>query len=190
MSATPTGTRSPPTPAKPPSRSNRGNGRPPASAEPATSDCASRSAGSRTQAATGTPGPRLSTPRHSSAATSTRARSAPSDAPGAASCGNAGATTPHTTPRDTAHYSATSPSPSRPRRAPCPTSPPPSGWPAPLSPNGRPARAERAALIGHHRCCLDQPPGEGLQRLPPLEGLVKTSLSRRVVRCRLSGNRT
>ena len=45
-------------------------------------------------------------------------------------------------------------------------------------------------LIGHHRCCLDQPPGEGLTRLPPVEGLVKTSLSRRVVRCRLSGNRT
>ena len=141
----PTATRSPPTPAKPPSRSSRGNGRPPASAEPATSDCASRSAGSRTQAATGTPGPRLSTPRHASAVTSTRARSGPSDAPGAASCGNAGATTPHTTPRDTAHYSATSPSPSQPRRAPCPTSPPPSGWPAPLSPNGRP-QAEREAL--------------------------------------------
>jgi len=51
-------------------------------------------------------------------------------------------------------------------------------------------RAEREALIGHHRCCLDQPPGEGLTRLPPVEGLVKTSLSRRVVRCRLSGNRT
>ena len=31
------------------------------------------------------------------------------------------------------------------RRARCPTSPPPSGWPAPLSPNGRP-QAERAAL--------------------------------------------
>jgi AraC-like DNA-binding protein len=26
------------------------------------------------------------------------------------------------------------------------------------------------ALIGHHRCCLDQPPGEGLQRLPPFGG--------------------
>ena len=73
-------------------------------------------------------------------------RSAPSDAPGAASCGNAGATTPHMTPRDTAHYSDTSPSPSQHRRAPSPTWLPPSGWPAPLSPNARPARAERAAL--------------------------------------------
>ena len=79
-------------------RSSPGNGRPPASDEPATSDCASRSAGSRTQAATGTPGPRLSTPKHASAVTNTRARSGPSAAPGAESCGNAGATTPHTTP--------------------------------------------------------------------------------------------
>jgi transposase IS116/IS110/IS902 family protein len=31
-------------------------------------------------------------------------------------------------------------------------------------------RAERNALIGHHGCCLDQPPGEGLQRLPPFGG--------------------
>ena len=51
----------------------------------------------------------LSTPKHASAVTSTRARSGPSDAPGAASCGNAGATTPHTTPPNTALCSATSP---------------------------------------------------------------------------------
>ena len=57
-------------------------------------------------------------------------------------------------------------------------------------PTGRARRAEREGLIGHHRSCLDQPPGAGLKRSPPLEGLVKTSLSRRVVRCRLSGNRT
>jgi Transposase IS116/IS110/IS902 family len=47
---------------------------------------------------------------------------------------------------DTAHCNATSQSPSPPRRAHCPTWMPPSGWPAPLSPNGRPARAEREAL--------------------------------------------
>ncbi len=73
------------------------NVRPPASDEPATSAGASRSAGSRTQAATGTPAPRPSAPRHASAVTTTRARSGPSAAPGAASSGNAGATTPHTT---------------------------------------------------------------------------------------------
>jgi transposase len=75
----------------------------------ATNACASRSAGSRTQAATGTPGHRRSTPEHASADTSTRARSGPSAVSGAASCGNAGATTPHTTPSDTAHYNDTSP---------------------------------------------------------------------------------
>ncbi len=45
------------------------------------------------------------------------ARSAPSDAPGAVCCGNAGATTPHTTQRDTARCNATSPSPSPARQA-------------------------------------------------------------------------
>ena len=89
--------------------------------------------------------------KRASAATSTPARSAPSDAPGAASCGNAGATTPHTTPPATARCNATSLSPSPPRRAPCPTSPPPSGWPAPLSPNGRPAgpSAQRLTASRH-----------------------------------------
>ena len=132
-----------------PSRRRRwspANGRPPASDERATSGCASRSAGWRTSSRHWHPWAQTSTPKPASAATSTPARSAPSDAPGAASCGNAGATTPHTTPRDTARCNATSPSPSPARRAQCPTSLPPSGWPAPLSPNGRPARAEREAL--------------------------------------------
>jgi transposase len=93
----------------------------------AISACASRCADWRTAAATGTPGPKTSTPKPASAATNTHARSAPSDAPGAASCGNAGATTRHTTPRDTAHYNVTSPSPSRHSRASCPTWPRPSG---------------------------------------------------------------
>jgi hypothetical protein len=39
----------------------------------------------------------------------------------------------------TAAYSSTSPSPSLPPRAPAQTSLPPSGWPAPPSPEGRPA---------------------------------------------------
>ena len=47
-----------------------------------------------------------------------------------------------------------------------------------------------AALIGHHRCCLDHRREKAYSACPRLEGLVKTSLSRRVVRCRLSGNRT
>jgi Transposase IS116/IS110/IS902 family len=51
-------------------------------------------------------------------------------------------------------------------------------------------RAERAALIGHHGCCLDHRREKAYSACPRLEGLVKTSLSRRVVRCRLSGNRT
>jgi transposase len=42
-------------------------------------------------------------------ADSSRARSAPSDAPGAVWCGSAGATTPHTTRRATARCNATSP---------------------------------------------------------------------------------
>jgi hypothetical protein len=145
VSAAPPATRSPPTPAKRRSPWSPGKGRPPDSDGRATSGYASRSAGSRTQAATGTPGPRVSTPKPASAATSTPARSGPSAAPGAASCGNAGATTPPTTLSDTARCSATSQSSSRARRAQCPTSQPPSGWPAWLSPEGR-SQAERDAL--------------------------------------------
>jgi hypothetical protein len=44
-----------------------------------------------------------------------------------------------TTPPATAPCSNTSQSPSQHRQALCPTSLPPSGWPAPLSPEGRPA---------------------------------------------------
>ena len=83
----------------------------------ATNDCASRSAGWPTAVATGTPGPRASTPRPVSAATSIYARSAHSDAPGAAWYGSAGATTHPMTPRGIARYSATSPSPSPPGQA-------------------------------------------------------------------------
>jgi hypothetical protein len=61
------------------------------------------------QPATGTPGPRRSTSRRASAATTTHARSGPSVAPGAASCGNAGATTPPTTQPSTGHCKATTP---------------------------------------------------------------------------------
>ena len=77
--------------------------------------------------------------------------SAPSDAPGAASCGAAGTTTPPTTPRATAPCNDTSPSPSPHRRAPCPTSLPPSGCSAPPSPNGRPAgpSAQRLTASRH-----------------------------------------
>ncbi|MBV9166074.1 MAG: hypothetical protein JO342_07960 [Solirubrobacterales bacterium] len=104
-----------------------GNARPLASAGDATSTYASRSAAWRTAAATGTPGRKTSTPRPASAATSTPARYALSDAPGAVSCGNAGKTTPHTTLHVTAPSNATSQSPFQHPRAPCPTSPPPSG---------------------------------------------------------------
>ena len=110
-----------------------------ASAGRATSDCAPRSPRSPTAPATGTPGPPTSTPARSPAATTTPARSAPSAAPGAASSGAAGKTAPRTTPPATAPCSNTSPSRSPARRGPVPTSPPPSGWSAPPSPNGRPA---------------------------------------------------
>ena len=92
------------------------------------------------------PWAQTSTPRRASAATNTPARSVPSAAPGAASCGNAGATTPlrpHTTPRATTPHHRHHPNHVGPG---APTSPPPSGWPAPLSPHGRPARAERQRL--------------------------------------------
>jgi transposase len=119
--ATQTGTRSPPTPARPQSPSSPANGERPGSAARATNASASRSAAWRTAAATGTPGPKTSTPRPANADTTTLARFAPSDAPGAESSGSAGATTPHTTPHATARCSATSPSPSPHRRALCPT---------------------------------------------------------------------
>ena len=50
---------------------------------------------------------------------------------------------PRATPRTATPHHSHHPQPVGPT---CPTSPPPSGWPAPLSPNGRPAQAERAAL--------------------------------------------
>ena len=118
----------------------------------ATNGSGSRSAGSRTAPATGTPGPTPSTPRREHAATNTPARSAPSDAPGAASCGNAGNTAPHTTHHDTERCNATSPSPSPRRRTSCPTSPPPSGRPAPLSPptGGPPGPSAKRLTASRH----------------------------------------
>ena len=98
-----------------------------------------RSARWPTAPATGTPGRRTSTPPLAPAVTTTPARYAPSDVRGAESCGSAGKTACRMTPPATAHCNAISPSPFPPRRAPGPTSLPPSGWPAPLSPEGRPA---------------------------------------------------
>ena len=96
-----------------PSRGRRGvlaNGKHrPASAARATRGCVSRFLSARGLKPPWAPlGTELSMRRHSSAVTSTRARSGPSAVRGAESCGNAGATTPHTTLSNTAHYSATS----------------------------------------------------------------------------------
>ena len=79
-------------------------------------------------------------------ATTTPARYARSAGPGVASYGSAGKTACHMTLPATAPRSNTSQSLSLPRRAVAPTSLPPSGSPALLSPEARPARAERAAL--------------------------------------------
>ena len=88
-----------------------------------------------------------------------------------------------TTPPATAPCNATSPSPSRPRRAPCPTSAATQRMAGAAVTQRAARRAERAALIGHPGCCLDRR-RERARRLPRLEGLAKTSPSRRVVRCR------
>ena len=67
------------------------------------------------------------------------------------SCGDVGKTACPTTLPATAPCNDTSQSPSRRRRAPCPTSLPPSGWQAPLSPQGRPAgpSAQRLTASSH-----------------------------------------
>ena len=80
------------------------------------------------------------------AATITPARYAPSGVPGAGSYGSAGKTACPTTPPATVPFNATSQSPFPRRRAPGPTSLPPSGWPAPLPPRRAARRAEREAL--------------------------------------------
>ena len=98
-------------------------------------------------------------------------------------------TAPPTTPPNIAACSNTSPSPFPARRGPAPTSLPPSGWPATPSPEGRPRRAEREALIGHP-LCASTAAGRGPEALAPLEGLVKTSPSPAVVEVPTSGNRT
>jgi transposase len=137
--ATPPPTRSAATPAKPPSRSSPASAKSPATAGRATSGYATRSAHSRIAPATGTPGPQTTTPAPALAATITSARSVPSAARGAASCGAAGRTACPTTQPATAPCRSTALSPSQPRRGPAPTSLPPSGCSAPPSPARRPA---------------------------------------------------
>jgi hypothetical protein len=96
------------------------------------------------------------------AATTTPARCVPSAAPGPASFGNAGETVCRTTRPTTAPCNATSQSSSRGRRAPCPTSLPPSGLQAPLSPHGRaaarPVWADRQTPRAQDRQGRDRPP--------------------------------
>jgi transposase len=123
-----------------------GKRRAPDSAGPATSDCETRWARWRSTPVAGIRGRLTSTRRPEPAATVTAARCAPSAAPYAASSGAAGKTAPPTTQPDTPGCNSTSPSPSPTRRAPGPTSPPPSEWPAPLSPARAAQRAERTAL--------------------------------------------
>ncbi|HYB28048.1 MAG TPA: IS110 family transposase [Solirubrobacteraceae bacterium] len=79
------------------------------------------------------------------------ARYAPSAELGHASCGSAGKTASRMTQPATAPCSDTSLSPSPPRRAPCPTQPPPSGWPAPPSLEGRPAGPSAQRLTATRR---------------------------------------
>ena len=131
--------RSPATPARPPSRSS------PANANPRCFrwNCNKRLRSAFCALADSTrhwqPGRRTSTPPPAPAGMTTPARYAPSAARGAESCGGAGKTVCPTTPPAAAPCSNTSQSPSQHRPALCPTSLPPSGWPAPLSPEGRPA---------------------------------------------------
>ena len=86
----------------------------PASAKPrafvgaATSGCAQRSARWLTAPATGTPGPKISTPPPAPVVTTTPVRYAPSDVPGAGSSGSAGKTACLTTLPATARYNDTS----------------------------------------------------------------------------------
>ena len=84
-------------------------------------------------------GPKTAPPTLAPAVTSTPARYAPSAAPGAASSGAAGKTAAPTTRPATAPRNSTARSQFPRRRAPCPTSPPPSGCSVPPSPNRRPA---------------------------------------------------
>src|SRR5947209_1311317 len=81
------------------------------------------------------------------------------------------------TPPATGHCNATSLSPFPPRRAPCPTSPPPSGWPAPLSPKGRPTGPSAKRLTASRHPLpepLDPPNAEGVDTgrlLSPTRGI-------------------
>ena len=106
-----------------------------------------------------------STPPPAPAATTTPARYAPSGAPGAGSSGAAGKTARPTTPPATAPCNDTSPSPSPRRRAPCPTSLPPSGWLGAAVTEGRPAgpSAKRLTASRHPLSRpLDPPNAAGL----------------------------
>ena len=107
--ATPPRPRSPPTAAKPPSPSNPASPSAPASAGPATTASETRSPPSPTPAATTTPGPPTSTTAPAPAAAATPTPSASSAAPGAASSGASGTTTPPTTPPNTAPSNNSSP---------------------------------------------------------------------------------
>ena len=115
-------------------RSSPANAKPRASAGGATSAYGPRSPHWPTAPATGTPGPKTSTPQLSPAGTTTPARCGPSGAHGAGSCGSAGRSAPRMTPRATARCNSTSPSRSRPRRDPSWTSSRLSRWPPASSP--------------------------------------------------------
>jgi hypothetical protein len=93
--------RSPPTPAKHPSRSSRENPSRPSSDGPATTASATRSTRSLTQAAVTTPGLPTSTPAPAPEAPATPTQHASSAAPGARSSGASGTTTTPTTPPGT-----------------------------------------------------------------------------------------
>ena len=143
--------RSPATPARRPSRSSPANAKRHPFAGAATSAYAPRSARSLIAPATGTPGRRTSTPPLAPAATTTPARYVPSGGRGLGSYGAARKTVCPMTPPATAPCNDISLSPFPHRRAPAPTSLPHSGWPAPLSPEGRPAgpSAQRLTASRH-----------------------------------------
>ena len=131
--ATPPASRLRATPAKRLWRSSPASTRSLATAGRATSGSATRSARSLTAPVTGTPGPLTATPPPAPAARTTSARSAPSGALGAASCGAAGKTPCRMTSPCTTARSSTSRFSSRPHVEAALTFPPPSGWPATLS---------------------------------------------------------
>ena len=173
--------RSPATPARRPSRSSPANARRHRFAGAATSGCAPRSARSLTAPATGTPGRRTSPPPPAPAATTTPARCVPSGGRGLGSYGVARKTVcPMTPARHRAlqrHITVTIPTSS----GPGPTSLPHTGWPAPLSPEGRPAgpSAQRLTASRHP---LSRP-GVDTGRLLSLPGRASEKRRRGVPVC-------